>query len=463
MPNNHKTSKPNVRKRGDTYTWYAYVTDGNGKRRQISKGGYRTIADAEHGRIVHLISIGRHDYVNPDRITLAEFLLDEWLPARKLDLQSSTWRSYEQKLRLHVIPHIGGIALQELSPVDLNNLYAQLLDTTTLPPATSRRHPSDTIERMMQLHDAGHTAAAIADTLRAEGHETATDLTRHAVAGTIRRQKNNRREAVSTKRVLSSRTVAMVHGILSKALGDAHRWNRTYRNPAQAATVPKTGQPYRIARDTWTATQLRDFLTWLDDNRYRYPWSFLATSGARRGEVLGLKWTDIDLDEATAAMFNQVTTDHDHKAIFKERHKTGAGHLIHLDPATVDLLRRWRQIQNSEKQLLGDAYRDDDFVFCHEDGRHYHPERFSREFLRKQQQYNDANPDTPLPRLTIHGLRHTWATIALKQKVHLKVVSERLNHSTTDITARVYSHVTRPIAQEAADLVGGLILGGQES
>ena len=116
------------------------------KRRQISKGGYRTIADAEHGRIVHLITIGRHDYVNPDRITLAEFLLDEWLPARKLDLESSTLRSYEQKLRLHVVPHIGGIALQELSPIDLNNLYTQLLDTTTLPPATSRRHPPETIE-----------------------------------------------------------------------------------------------------------------------------------------------------------------------------------------------------------------------------------------------------------------------------------------------------------------------------
>lgn len=58
-----------------------------------------------------------------------------------------------------------------------------------------------------------------------------------------------------------------------------------------------------------------------------------------------------------------------------------------------------------------------------------------------------------------HGLRHTWATIALANKVHLKVVSDRLNHSTTHITAEVYSHVTQPIAQDAADLVGGLILG----
>lgn len=416
MSNNHKTSKPNVRKRGDSYTWYAYVTDGTGKRRQISKGGYRTIAEAENGRIVHLIALGRNDYVEPDRITLGVFLIDEWLPARKLDLQSSTWRSYEQKLRLYVLPHLGGIALQELTPVDLNNLYAQLLDTTTLPPATSRRHLPETIERMMQLHNAGQSAQAIADTLKAEGHTSAGDLSRHAIAGIIRRQKNNRRESVSPRCVLSARTVTMIHGILSKALGDAHRWQRVHRNVANAATVPKSGQPNRIARNTWTAQQMSSFLNWLGDNRYRYPLAFLATSGARRGEVLGLKWTDIDLDEATAAMFNQVTTDHDHKAIFKERHKTGAGHLIHLDPNTVKLLRRWQETQNGEKQLLGSAYNDDGFVFCHEDGRHYHPERFSREFLRKQHQYNEANPDTPLPRLTIHGLRHTWATIALKQR-----------------------------------------------
>ena len=73
---------------------------------------------------------------------------------------------------------------------------------------------------------------------------------------------------------------------------------------------------------------MSSFLNWHGDNLYRSPWSFLATSGVRRGEVLGLKWTDIDLDQATAAMFNQVTTDHDHKAILKERHKTGAGHLL---------------------------------------------------------------------------------------------------------------------------------------
>ncbi len=458
----NRTSRPNIRKRGATYTWYAYITSGDGRRRQISQGGFRTIAEAENDRINKLTELGHGDYVVPDRITVATFLLTEWLPARRIDLEPSTWRSYEQKIRLHVVPHLGGIALQELTPMDLNELYRQLLDTTTLPPATSRKHPPETIERMLELHTGGATAASIAETLRAEGHVSAANLTRHAVAAIIRRQKNNRREAVSPKRELSVRTVAMVHRILSKALNDALHWNRVHRNVAKAATAPKRQHVSRAARETCTADALPNFFTGLGDNRYRYPWSFLATSGARRGEVLGLKWTDIDLDGGTAAMFSQVTTDHEHKSVFKHRHKSGAGHLIHVDPATIRLLREWRTIQDREKAVLGGAYQDEGFVFYLEDGRHYHPERFSREFLRKQQQFNDAHPEAPLPRLTIHGLRHTWATIALTNNVHLKVVSDRLNHSTTDITARVYSHVTRPVAREAANLVGGLILGETE-
>jgi len=426
-----KTSKPNIRKRGDTYTWYAYITGGDGKRRQLSQGGFRTLAEAENDRIDKLTELGHGDYVTPDKITVAKYLMTEWLPARRIDLEPSTWRSHEQKIRLHVVPHLGGIALQELTPMDLNDLYRQLLDTTTLPPTTSRKHPPETIDRMLKLHADGATAARIAETLRADGPQSTANITRH--------------------------------GILSKALSDALRWNRVHRNVAKAATVPKRQQMNRTARNTWTADELHNFFTWLGDNRYRYPWSFLATSGARRGEVLGLKWADIDLDGGTAAMFSQLTTDHEHKTVFKHRHKNGAGHLIHVDPATIQLLRQWQTIQEQEKALLDGAHQDDGFVFCLEDGQHYHPERFSREFLRKQQQFNEAHSEAPLPRPTIHGLRHTWATIALTNNVHLKVVSERLNHSTTDITASVYSHVTRPIAQGAADLVGRLILGNNES
>ena len=83
------------------------------------------------------------------------------------------------------------------------------------------------------------------------------------------------------------------------------------------------------------------------------------------------------------------------------------------------------------------GYRDDGFVFSHPDGSVYDPDRFSREFLRKQAQYNRAHSDEPLPRLVLHGLRHTWATLALHEGIDIHIVSERLNHSSTHITREI--------------------------
>jgi hypothetical protein len=82
MTKSRKTSKPNIRKRGDTYTWFVYITRGDGTRRQISQGGFRTIAEAENDRINKLTELGHGDYVTPDKITVASYLETEWLPAR---------------------------------------------------------------------------------------------------------------------------------------------------------------------------------------------------------------------------------------------------------------------------------------------------------------------------------------------------------------------------------------------
>jgi len=220
MNTSRKTSKPNIRRRGETYTWFAYVTGGNGKRRQISQGGFRTIAEAEADRIKRLTDLGQGNCVSPDRITLADYVTNEWLPVRRTDLEASTWRSYEQKIRLHVIPHIGAIRLQQLTPMDLNKLYAHLLDTEKLPPATSRLHPPVTLARMFDLDQQGLSAARIVETLRTEGHPSASGISRHSIAGTLRRHHENSRDTPHPDSHLSARTVAMVHGIISKALAD---------------------------------------------------------------------------------------------------------------------------------------------------------------------------------------------------------------------------------------------------
>jgi integrase len=99
--------------------------------------------------------------------------------------------------------------------------------------------------------------------------------------------------------------VLYVHSIIHAALKDAMRWNRVARNVADAATPPPTGSTRRGQHTTWTGDQLRRFLGFIADDRYVTPWIFLATTGCRRGECLGLRWTDLDLDGSTAIVSRQ--------------------------------------------------------------------------------------------------------------------------------------------------------------
>lgn len=118
----------------------------------------------------------------------------------------------------------------------------------------------------------------------------------------------------------------------------------------------------------------------------------------------------------------------------------------------MEVLRGWRKRQLAERMMLAESYRDHDLVFAKVDGDPLHPEQFSREFDRRVVRWK-------LPKITVHGLRHTWATMALRAGVHPRVVQERLGHSTIAVTMQVYSHVSPTLHDEAADLVAGQLLG----
>ncbi len=453
-------SRNNVHKRDSTWTYYVYVTDGTGKRKQVSKGGFRTRKEAEAARVEALAALQAGTFVQPDRLTVAEFLIDEWLPTqRPPTLEESTYASYERYLRLHVVPYVGGILLQQLAPMDLNGLYRTLLDSgrrTAQPPR--RRHDPEVLKRVVERRDEGLTWQQVADAI-GEAFPDKSGITRHAVASMHRRHQDPPKES-TTPPGLKSRTVRYVHTIIHAALKDALRWNRVARNAADAANPPSAGSTRQGRPDVWGADELRRFLGFVADSRYLPPWVFLATTGCRRGEALGLKWTDLDLDKATAVISRQVTVV-DHKIRIKELPKTKRGHLVRLDTGTVDLIRRWRARQHEEQLFLGAGYTDDGWVYCKADGTVYHPDRFSREFDRQQRRYNRAEPTQLLPELKLHGLRHTWATLALAEGIDIHIVSERLNHSSTHVTREIYTHVTPPMQSDAAERVAGRIFRGR--
>lgn len=195
-------------------------------------------------------------------------------------------------------------------------MYRKLLDGGRCQASPPRRqHKREVVELVEFRRAQGDSWAAIAVAV-AERFPEEVGITRHAVAALHRRQ----RVKASARNIspgLKPRMVRYVHTIVHAALRDALRWNRVTRNVAAAATPPPSGSTKSGRPAAWTADDLRLFLSFIAESRYLPAWLFLATAGCRRGECLGLQWSDLDLDAGTAIISRQVTAI-DHEIRIKE-------------------------------------------------------------------------------------------------------------------------------------------------
>ena len=250
---------------------------------------------------------------------------------------------------------------------------------------------------------------------------------------------------------LSARTVRYAHATLHKALADGVRMGLLSRNVAQQATPPAP-TPRREPR-TWTAEELRHFLESVQDDRLYGAYVLAATTGLRRGEVLGLTWRNVDLGASRIAVTQAIIPVNG--AVTYSTPKTAKGRRsVALDAFTVNVLRAHRVRQLEERLVLGlGTPAEDALVFTDLDGSPLHPDRFSASFDRLVKAAG-------VPRIRLHDLRHTHATLALQAGVHPKVVSERLGHSNIAITLDTYSHAIPALEEEAAAKVAALVFGG---
>jgi integrase len=356
------------------------------ERRQEFHTGYASKKEAEAELATVMAALVTGTHIQASRVLVRDYLSKEWLPAIRSTIRPTTFASYESHVALYLLPELGHIQLQELSACDLNAFYGKLLSE--------------------------------------------------------KRRRGNKE--------LAPGTVRRIHATLHRALKDAVRWNKIGRNPADSADPPRALLCGEGEMKTWSVPDLKTFLAAQRESP-NYPlWLTLITTGLRRGEALGLRWQDLDLEARTMAI-RQTRVVIGYQPLLSTPKTRKGRRQVALDPATVSVLAELKERRAKEMTARGEDLTEGELVFLNEQGEPIHPDRVSAYFTR-------AAKTAGVPVIRLHDLRHTHATLALSAGVHPKVVSERLGHANIGITLDTYSHCLPVLSEEAACRVAALVV-----
>lgn len=328
---------------------------------------------------------------NPD-ITVAE-LFGEFFQIKRRTLSASGFERYEGMFRNYVAPEIGNLKVSELRPEHLIDAYAKW---------------------------------------SAKG-----------VNG----------------QPLSGRTVHHLHDLIRCALNFGVRREWVARNVAaclEAEDIPKAAKPEPIALNEAEMAALLNAAQHPSERAKRCagpsaePWfqaavAFALYTGARRGEVLGLRWSDVDFESNTVTIRRSLTRTHSQGLFFKEP-KNGKARMITMPCTLATILKRHREAQEKERTVLRAGCKDGDLVFARPDGSLVNPRNFGNRVI-------ELAIRAKVTPITAHCLRDTHASLLAKKGVPLEVVSKRLGHADLRITAERYLHVYRESDAAAASVL----------
>ncbi len=353
-----------------------------GRRRRRTRWGFSSEKEAERAFYRELTELESGTSVDRTVMTVAEFLIGEWLPAHRQKIRPNTLDSYRSAIERHIVPHIGAIKLQKLEPRDINRLYA---------------------------------------TLTERGSQTGGPL--------------------------AAKTVRNCHVILHRALEDAVRWGAIGRNPAASASAPAaTGTPQ--VPDPWRRHEVKAFLDAVAGHTFEALWILAATTGMRRGELLGLRRRDVDFEAKRLSVVQAIVLVQGHPTIGPPKTKRSARR-VHLNARAVDALQRHLSANSEQKPA------DTELVFTRNGGLPLRPGWVTAQFSK-------LSRAAGLRHIRLHDLRHTWATVALEAGINPKVVSEQLGHANVSITLDTYSHVIPALQADAVDRVAEAIYNAED-
>lgn len=388
-------------KGGVRWRWQAYVlvnpNDSTFGTKRIGKNGFSTAAEADTALRAALTKIQNNQkVVSRGEMPTVEEYAKLWLPGQTL--APSTRSGYDVILRNHVFPYIGKRKLNQVTSAELAKIYKSMLH-------------------------------------------------------------GGRKDVIDLGGALSPNTVNKVHIVIGALFKAAVEEELLVVNPARKSSIVKapTGSQIRASQDeieVWDETQLTFFLNWDDtvyhDDLYEL-WYLMAFTGMRRGEAVALKWSDIDLANRTISIRRAADP-----VLIRQTKltKTGKARPVSIHVGLVHVLKRQKAKRSS---ISPEFIKPDAYVFGLPNGELRSPNDISARWARavKKAKANSLlqphMADKPLTSLTLKGLRHTHATLLMKNGTNPKIVQERLGHSTINTTMNIYSHVTPTMQQDAID------------
>lgn len=330
-------------------------------------------------------------YVDESNITVKAHLL-RWLETHKSNISPNTIDGYRTNIEKHIIPYIGGIKLRNLTAMKIQELYAKLLESG-----------------------------------RADG-----------------------------KGGLSPTSVLYVHRVLTMALTAAKRMKLIRDNPMENV-IPPRKKKRTIDENTGLLTEkgIIDLLQAFKGDRLEVPLYFAAAMGMRRGEILGLKWDKVDLENKLLHVHRALSYTKEAGLQIGEPKSEESYRTLMLPLEIITLLEEHRKWQESNKKFFGDKYKNkppfDNLVVCKDNGEPYLPGSFSHIIER-------AIIQKGLPKTSLHPLRHSFATLLLKYGTDIKVASSLLGHSRASFTQDTYQHTLDEMKYKTAKKISSRLL-----
>jgi len=436
----------------------------SGNRTRPYKGGFATEEDAWRAAVdaKKRLESGRTPHAK--NIHVSEFF-QEWLETVTSNLKDTTAQSYSDMITAYINPAIGSRWLGDLKVPTLNTFYRELRD--------HGRRKGDSNWRMYTYwleHRSNRDGFGPLPRDMATACGTSLDAAREAA----RRYRRGRVPSEHNPG-LSPKSLKNIHVMIHKALGDAVAWGYLLANPAAQAVVPRPTRRQKKPHAIWNVEELGRWLTVALDDPYAGMWLLAANTGMRRSELAGVTREMLNLEAGylnigdTRVVVNGQARDSDGKSAAGRRD-------ISLDSFTRQELAKLINRLDEERKAFShngpertnpqhDDTRPDDpdhdedghgLVMVNDKGRPLHPDTITARFNRLVDRAG-------VPRIRLHDVRHTYATLALDMGVDPKTLSDRIGHANMAVTLQIYTHRSHGRDQGMAQQLGELIQSATDS